>query len=54
MPRHEERDGFAQEFLDAVPVPARFGIVGVELPFELGDERSRVGRIGAFRDNDWS
>jgi hypothetical protein len=54
MPRHEECNGFAQEFFDAVPVPARFGIVGVKLPFELGDKHSRVGRIGAFRDNDWS
>ena len=54
MPRHEESDGFAHELLDAVPVPARFGIVGVELVFELGDERSRVGRIGAFRGDDWS
>jgi hypothetical protein len=54
MPRHEECNGFAQELFDAVPMPARFGIVGVELPFELGDKHSRVGRIGAFRDNDWS
>ncbi len=52
MPRHEERDRFAQKLLDVVPVPARFGIERVELLFELGDEHSRVGRIGALRGND--
>ena len=54
MPRHEECNGFAQELLDAIPVAACFGIVGIELSFQLGDKNSRVGRIGAFRDNDWS
>ena len=54
MPRHEECNGFAQELFDAVPVPARFGIMGVELLFEFGDKHSRVGRIGAFRDDDRS
>jgi hypothetical protein len=54
MPRHEECNGFAQELFDAVPVPARFGILGVELLFELGDKHFRVARIGAFQDDDWS
>lgn len=54
VPRYEERDGFAQELLDAVTVPARFGVEGLELLFELGDKLSRVGRVGALREDDRS
>jgi hypothetical protein len=54
MSCHEERDRFAQELRDAVTVPARLGIAGIELVFELGDKRSRVGRIGALPENDRS
>lgn len=54
MPRHEERDSFAQELLDAVTVPARLGITGLELLLELRDKRSRVGGVGALRDDDRS
>ena len=37
------RPSSVQELLDAVPVPARFGIERLEFVFELGDEHSRVG-----------
>ena len=53
-PCHEEYDRFAQELLDAVSMPARLGIAGIELLFELGDQHFGVGRVGALRKDDRS
>jgi hypothetical protein len=35
-------------------MPARVGIAGIELLFELGDQRFGVGRVGALREDDRS